>query len=176
MNLYSVRARLWLLPTLASLALTHLLARDLPASPSASSPLPLHPAPKVRRVIQLFMNGGISQMDSFLYRPELQKRGGQKEAGKNLFASPFAFAQHGQCGRWISSVFPHNARCRLGGTPCVHPLAGFADPGGIEGTVGVATLVEDAHEVGAAARITVETSLAGDFFQGCHKRDRVKTG
>ncbi|MEY2600338.1 MAG: hypothetical protein RLZZ142_2597, partial [Verrucomicrobiota bacterium] len=97
----------------AGLALTHLLARDLPASPSrfpsASSPLPHHP-PKVRRVIQLFMNGGISQVDSFLYRPELQRRAGQKDDGKNLFASPFAFAQHGQCGRWISSVFPHHAR------------------------------------------------------------------
>lgn len=82
-----------------------------------------HPA-KVKRVIQLFMNGGVSQMDTFDYKPELEKRhgqkfdpgGGQKVEGVtsepgNLMQSPFPFKQHCQCGRYVSSVFPHLATC-----------------------------------------------------------------
>src|SRR5947208_13205319 len=79
-----------------------------------------HPA-KVRRIIQLFMNGGVSQMDTFDYKPELAKRHGEKvdfgipaavtsPAGP-VMKSPFAWKQHGQCGRWVSDVFPHLAKC-----------------------------------------------------------------
>jgi hypothetical protein len=79
-------------------------------------------APKARRVIQLFMNGGVSQMDTFDLKPELTRLHGQKLGPKErpegqtgdpgaLMKSPFEFAQHGQCGRWVSSVFPHMARC-----------------------------------------------------------------
>ena len=38
----------------------------------------LHHAPKAKRVVQLFMNGGVSQIDSFDYKPELAKRHGEK--------------------------------------------------------------------------------------------------
>jgi hypothetical protein len=79
-----------------------------------------HPA-KAKRVIQLFMNGGTSQVDTFDYKPELAKRHGQKpdfgiksastsEVG-TLMQSPFEWKQHGECGRWVSSVFPHMATC-----------------------------------------------------------------
>jgi hypothetical protein len=76
--------------------------------------------PKARRVIQLFMNGGVSQMDTFDYKPELDRKNGEEfrpgehvEAptsvpGK-LMKCPFPFKQHGECGRWVSSVFPHLA-------------------------------------------------------------------
>ena len=67
------------------------------------------------------MNGGVSQMDTFDYKPELDKRHGQtvdfgiKASATSvpgpLMKSPFAFKQHGQCGRWVSSVFPHLAKC-----------------------------------------------------------------
>jgi hypothetical protein len=70
------------------------------------------------------MNGGVSQMDTFDYKPELEKRHGEKfdpGAGQrvegvtsvpgNLMKSPFEFKQYGQCGRWVSSVFPHLAGC-----------------------------------------------------------------
>ncbi len=78
-----------------------------------------HPA-KAQRVIQLFMNGGASPMDTFDYKPALERLHGQMlgptekpegftaEAGA-VMKSPFAFAQHGQSGRWVSSVFPHQA-------------------------------------------------------------------
>ena len=81
-----------------------------------------HPA-KVKRVVQIFLNGGLSQPDTFDYKPELEKRHGQPfEPGTaekvegvtsvpgKLMKSPFAFQQHGQCGRWVSSVFPHLAK------------------------------------------------------------------
>jgi len=81
----------------------------------------LHHKAKARRVIQLFMNGGASQIDTFDYKPELIKRHGQTfdPGGKHVEAvtstpgkvlkSPFEFRQHGKCGRWVSSVFPHLA-------------------------------------------------------------------
>ncbi len=80
-----------------------------------------HPA-KAKRVIQLFMNGGVSQVDSFDYKPELERLHGQKfDPGSHVEAatsvvgsvlkSPFTFKQYGQCGRWVSSAFPHLAGC-----------------------------------------------------------------
>src|SRR5438552_14695396 len=82
----------------------------------------LHHRAKAKRVIQLFMNGGASQMDTFDYKPELIKLSGQKfdpgarvEAATSspgsVMKSPFEFKQHGQCGRWVSTVFPNIAEC-----------------------------------------------------------------
>jgi hypothetical protein len=84
---------------------------------------PHHP-PRAKRVIQLFMNGGASQMDLFDHKPELFKRHGEKfepaggvrveaatsEPGKVLKPA-FEFKRHGQCGRWVSSLLPHTATC-----------------------------------------------------------------
>ena len=82
----------------------------------------LHHRAKARRVIQLFMNGGASQCDLFDYKPELIRRDGQKfdpgerveaatSAPGNLMKSPFEWKQHGDSGRWVSSVLPHLASC-----------------------------------------------------------------
>ncbi len=68
------------------------------------------------------MNGGVSQMDTFDYKPELNRRHGQRfdpgshveaptSAPGNLMKSPFAFQQYGESGRWVSSVFPEIATC-----------------------------------------------------------------
>jgi hypothetical protein len=112
---------------LGGVALAQLLAEagEVPGTPK---PRPefnggLYHVAKVKRVVQLFMNGGVSQPDTFDYKPELEKRHGQpfkpetteKVEGVtsvpgNLMRSPFAFRQHGQCGRWVSSVFPHLAK------------------------------------------------------------------
>ncbi len=81
----------------------------------------VHHPPKVRRVIQLFMNGGASPMDTFDYKPALVKHDGEmlgpKEKPEGFTApagavmkSPFEFAQHGESGRWVSSIFPHQAK------------------------------------------------------------------
>jgi hypothetical protein len=88
----------------------------------AEGPALNHPA-RARRVVQIFLNGGMSQPDTFDYKPALEKGHGkpfdpgtgEKVEGVtstpgNLMKSPFPFQQHGQCGRWVSSVFPHLAK------------------------------------------------------------------
>lgn len=78
-------------------------------------------APKVRRIIQLFMTGGASPMDTFDYKPALERLDGQmlgpteKPEGFTapagaIMKSPFAFRQYGQSGRWVSEVFPEQAK------------------------------------------------------------------
>ena len=74
-----------------SLALAHLLTQSgaLGAPGVLQHAGGLHHPPKVKRVIQLFMNGGVSQMDTFDYKPELDQRHGQKfdpGAGKRVEA------------------------------------------------------------------------------------------
>ncbi len=105
-----------------SLALAQLLTRDAVADrPKPEFNGGLHHPAKVKRVIQLFMNGGASQMDTFDYKPELEKRHGEKvdfgiksaatSAPGNIMKSPFEWKQHGESGRWVTSVFPHIAGC-----------------------------------------------------------------
>jgi uncharacterized protein (DUF1501 family) len=113
-----------------SVALAQLLIQDGMAAgmeasrqaglPPAGTRDGLHHPAKVRRVIQLFMNGGVSQMDTFDYKPELIKRHGERidfglkaaatSVPGNIMKPPFEFKRHGQCGRWVSSVFPHIAQ------------------------------------------------------------------
>ena len=99
----------------AGLALSQLFARDVLAAGITH-----HPA-KVKRVIQLFMTGGASPMDTFDYKPELERLNGQMLGPKEkpegftapagaIMKSPFQFAQHGQSGRWVSTVFPEQAK------------------------------------------------------------------
>lgn len=109
---------------LGALALTHLLLRTEAAAESPRLRTDfnggLHHPAKVRRVIQLFMNGGVSQMDTFDYKPELDRRHGEQvdfglksavtSAPGALMKSPFAFKQYGDSGRWVSDVFPNVAR------------------------------------------------------------------
>jgi len=97
------------------------LATLLPRGTSAAT-TPHFPG-KAKRVIQLFMNGGASQCDLFDYKPKLIAQSGQKfnpgdgarvEASISvpgaLMKSPFEWAQHGQCGRWVGSALPHLAK------------------------------------------------------------------
>jgi hypothetical protein len=100
----------------------HILAGTDGPRPSAELNGGLHHPAKVRRIVQLFMNGGVSQMDTFDYKPELARRHGQEfDPGEHveaptstpgkLMKCPFPFAQYGQCGRWVSTAFPHLATC-----------------------------------------------------------------
>ncbi|MEO6808300.1 MAG: DUF1501 domain-containing protein, partial [Isosphaeraceae bacterium] len=88
-----------------------------PLAPKAS-----HFAPKAKSVIFLFMYGGPSQVDTFDYKPELYKldgqtvpvktfgRGGKKNEGR-VVGPKWKFQQYGQCGKWVSDLFPHLATC-----------------------------------------------------------------
>jgi hypothetical protein len=93
-----------------------------PQSPDPLAPKPTHHAPKAKRVIFLFMQGGVSHVDSFDHKPLLEERDGKmmsfddarmiansgKKAGSNqrVMKSLWKFAKHGQCGRWGSDLFP----------------------------------------------------------------------
>jgi hypothetical protein len=71
---------------------------------------------RVKRVIFLFMNGGCSSIDSFDYKPALEKYDGKPLPGGDikterrtgeLMMSPFKFTKHGQCGMELSELWPH---------------------------------------------------------------------
>ncbi|MGC1240872.1 MAG: DUF1501 domain-containing protein [Chryseosolibacter sp.] len=86
-----------------------------------------HFAPKAKRVIYLFQNGAPSQLESFDYKPLLNKmhgeelpasvRMGQRLTGMTsgqssfpLVGSHFKFQQYGQSGAWVSEIFPNMAK------------------------------------------------------------------
>ncbi len=85
------------------------------AAESPFAPKQPHFAPKAKRVIFLFMNGGMSQVDTFDPKPMLTRYNGQPFPGGapkterktgNLMASPFQFRRCGQSGTEISEIFP----------------------------------------------------------------------
>jgi len=88
------------------------------AQAQASSPLSAHAphfAPRAKRVIHFFLNGGPSHVDSFDPKPALEKYKGQPLPGEYIkterktgaaFPSPFQFKKCGQSGLEISDLFP----------------------------------------------------------------------
>src|SRR5437763_8183459 len=109
----------------AGLALTSLLDRDgffaRAAGPQPANPLaPKKPhfAARARHCIFLFLYGGPSQVDTFDYKPELQKRDGQtveieirrhSVQKQKLLASRRKWARHGRSGQWCSDALPNVA-------------------------------------------------------------------
>ena len=113
-----------------SLALGSLLVPDLfsgkaEGEEAMMNALP-HFAPKAKRVIYLFQNGAPSQLESFDYKPLLNKRMGEElpesirgtqrltgmTAGQSslpLVGSNYKFDQYGESRAWISEVFPYTA-------------------------------------------------------------------
>jgi hypothetical protein len=78
-----------------------------------------HPA-RAKHVIFLFMNGGLSQVDSFDPKPMLDKYHGQPLPGGAiaterktgaLMKSPFTFSRYGKSGLEVSEIFPHVGSC-----------------------------------------------------------------
>ena len=114
---------------LGGLAMASMLSTDLARAASAVHPaLPQLPhfAGKAKAVIYLHMNGGPSQLDTWDYKPNLKDQFNKDlpkdflgdrittmTSGQGRFPvapSKFAFAQHGQCGRWVSELLPHTAK------------------------------------------------------------------
>src|SRR5947209_321123 len=85
------------------------------------SPKTPQAAPKAKSVIFLYMYGGPSHIDTFDYKPGMKGmdnktvevktfgRGGHKNQGR-IVETRWDFQQHGQCGHWVSDLFPHLAR------------------------------------------------------------------
>jgi hypothetical protein len=90
-----------------------------PAAPS----LRPHRVPVARSIIFLYMDGGVSQVDSFDPKPRLTREAGQNPYDKFtvdatqfnnigvIMPSPWGFKQYGECGMWVSDLFPHIATC-----------------------------------------------------------------
>lgn len=82
---------------------------------------PPHHEPRVKRIVQIFLQGGLSHVDSFDYKPELARFHGQTVPGDEqpmafmgkvgrLHQSHWEFRQRGQSGLWVSDLFPWLAR------------------------------------------------------------------
>ncbi|MBT6157983.1 MAG: DUF1501 domain-containing protein [Planctomycetaceae bacterium] len=81
-----------------------------------------HFVPKAKNVIFLFMYGGPSHIDTFDYKPRMKGmdgktvevktfgRGGRRNNGR-IVETPWKFNQYGQCGQWVSDLFPNLATC-----------------------------------------------------------------
>src|SRR5687767_6733093 len=108
------------------LALAGLLGRS--AMAAAGNPVGArapHHRPAAKRVIFLFMQGGVSHVDSFDYKPLLEKEDGKtasfddarvlantgaRGSSQRIMKPLWKFGQHGQSGRWASELFPEMAR------------------------------------------------------------------
>jgi hypothetical protein len=95
---------------------------------AASNPLAgraTHFAPRARRVIFIFMQGGPSQVDTFDYKPLLAQQEGQmlnfddartlantrtRSTPQRVMNTLWDFSRHGESGQWVSSLFPEMAR------------------------------------------------------------------
>src|SRR5579883_2218497 len=106
---------------LGGLALGHLMAAE---TVNPMLPKLQHLPAKAKRCIFLFLEGGVSQVDLFEYRPALQKFAGQQipkpqgtvgeiatfsAAPNRLIPAPYKFSRHGQSGRWITELLPNLA-------------------------------------------------------------------
>ena len=122
-----ISRRHWLLHTGLGLGGIALATMDRLHSGGAPAGRLPHFAPKAKRVICLFMSGGVSQVDSFDHKPVLNQRRheplpdsilkGRKPLGMSklqsvfpIEGSAFSFSQHGQSGAWFSECFPRLAR------------------------------------------------------------------
>src|SRR5688572_28587114 len=93
-----------------------LYAQGKPSFPKGG----VHHAAQTKHVIFLFMDGGLSQVDSVDPKPLLDKYHGQSLPGGPvaterktgaLMKSPFTFKKYGQCGMDVSELFPHVGGC-----------------------------------------------------------------
>ena len=104
------------LASLAALAGPSLEAATAATAGNPWTAKPPHFAPKAKHVIVVFLQGGLSQVDSFDYKPALDKFDGKllpfetprtEFATGNLMRSPFTFKKYGKNGTEVSEIFPH---------------------------------------------------------------------
>ncbi len=85
--------------------LSEMMADD---SKSSSSPAAPHFAAKAKRVIFLFMTGGVSHVDTFDHKPVLNSRHDQPRSDRQFYkGSGWKFRRYGESGMEISDLFPH---------------------------------------------------------------------
>ena len=110
--------------SLGGLALNEMLALE---ARGALPPRPAHHRPRAKNVIMVFMCGGASHLETFDHKPKLKEWAGKKASeiftaddlkGFNpektvekcqILPPVFDFKQHGQCGAWVSEIYPRLA-------------------------------------------------------------------
>ena len=110
--------------SLGGLALNEMLALE---ARGALLPRPAHHRPRAKNVIMMFMCGGASHLETFDHKPKLKEWAGKKASeiftaddlkGFNpektvekcqILPPVFDFKQHGQCGAWVSEIYPRLA-------------------------------------------------------------------
>ncbi len=109
------------------LALAGMTQNSRAAVPSSTNPLAPktpHHTPRAKRVIFIFQQGGPSQVDTFDYKPRLERDNGQQlrfddarvlantmtVRNHKVMKSPWNFRRYGQSDRWVSDLFPEMAR------------------------------------------------------------------
>ena len=101
---------------------SQLLAEDSASTSDPLAPKRPHHAPKAKRVIFLYMSGGVSHIDSWDHRPKLFADAGKtvavnefqgRKGSFNMYLKrpQWEFARHGQSGTEVSNLFPHMAKC-----------------------------------------------------------------
>ena len=88
---------------------------------SCAATQPRHHSATAKSVIYLYMEGGPSQVDTFDYKPSLQKLDGEPlpfdkpstvfNSSNKIMASPFPFRQYGESGSWVSTLLPNLSKC-----------------------------------------------------------------
>ena len=110
---------------LGGIALTWLMNRERAAAAQTTPGAlhrPPHHLPKAKRIVQVFCCGGVSHLDTFDYKPELERLDGKTLEGKGenlgffgqpgrVMRSAYEFKRHGRSGSWVSSLLPHLAGC-----------------------------------------------------------------
>ncbi|MFM8189358.1 MAG: DUF1501 domain-containing protein [Pirellula sp.] len=97
-----------------AVALAGMLSKTARAQQPKESGL-LHAKPphfnaKAKRIIFVFLEGAMSSLDTWEYKPVLQQSDGKVGAGGGtLVSSKFKFQQYGETGTWVSELFPHAA-------------------------------------------------------------------
>jgi hypothetical protein len=122
-----------------SLALAGMMPDNAQANPLTPRS-PQFPA-RAKSVLFLFMHGGPSQVDTFDYKPLLERDHGKplpfpkprvvSGATGNLLKSPWKFRQHGGSGTWVSELFPETAKhvddlCMINSMHCSNSRHGAA--------------------------------------------------
>jgi hypothetical protein len=165
---------------LGGIALADLLGRDCANAQETAqkSAAYLTHSPKAKAVIEIFCPGGMSQVDTWDYKPELERRTGKPfdaDGKLTFFASKpgncqgsfWKFQQHGESGLWMSDLFPRlsqhidsmaflhsmQSKSALHGPAMFMMNSGFTRPGfpsmGSWVTYGLGSMNEDLQAIGA---------------------------
>ncbi len=107
---------------LGAIALAWMLQRDSARAADSASAIKPHFPAKAKRVVQVFCAGGVSHLETFDFKSELERMHGKTMEGKGenlgffgqpgrLMKSVYPFRQHGKSGAWVSDLLPNLAGC-----------------------------------------------------------------